>query len=238
VSLKVELHAHSSDDPEDRVPYTTLQLIDRAAALGYGALAVTLHNRQLDLDPYRAYAVARGIALIPGVERTIEGKHVLLLNFSPRGSAVTTFDALARLRAAETGLVIAPHPFYPLSNSLRGLLDRFPALFDAVEINAMYARGVDFNTRAAQWASANGKPLVGGGDVHRLAQLGTTYSLVDTAADAGSICDAVRAGRVRVETQPLSWFKSAAIFGDLVRAWAWTSVRGRPAGRLEKRGTV
>src|SRR4051794_15065792 len=101
MSLKVELHAHSSDDPEDHVPYTTTQLIDRAAALGYDAIALTLHNRQLDLDPLRRHAEARRIALIPGVERTIEGKHVLLLNFTAQGSVVTTFEALARLRAAE-----------------------------------------------------------------------------------------------------------------------------------------
>jgi predicted metal-dependent phosphoesterase TrpH len=230
--LKVELHAHSSDDPEDRVPYTTVQLIDRAAALGYDALALTLHNLQLDLDPLRRHAETRGIALIPGVERTIEGKHVLLLNFTAQGSAVTSFDALARLRAAEAGLVIAPHPFYPIASSLGPMLERHPALFDAVEINSMYAPGIDFNRRAVRWAASHGKPIVGGGDVHRLAQLGTTYSMIDSAADPRAICEAVRAGRVRVETRPLSWVKSAAIFADLVRAWLWTSLRGprRAAG--------
>jgi hypothetical protein len=37
--IKVELHAHTSDDPADLIPYTTCKLIDRAAALGYGALS-------------------------------------------------------------------------------------------------------------------------------------------------------------------------------------------------------
>ena len=225
--LKVELHAHSSDDPQDRVPYTTTELIDRAALLGYDALALTLHDRQLDVAPYRAHAAARGVVLIPGVERTIEGKHVLMLNFSPQGALVTTFDALGRLRETEAGLVIAPHPFYPLANSLGDVLDRWPSLFDAIEINAMYARGLDFNRRAQQWAARWGKPMVGGGDVHRLAQLGTTYSLVDAAPHAGAVCEAIRAGRVRVETRPLSWVKAATIFGDLVRAWIWSSLRGR-----------
>jgi DNA-binding NarL/FixJ family response regulator len=31
--MKVELHAHTSDDPVDRIPHSTEQLIDRAAAL-------------------------------------------------------------------------------------------------------------------------------------------------------------------------------------------------------------
>jgi predicted metal-dependent phosphoesterase TrpH len=236
--LKVELHAHSADDPEDRVPHTTTQLIDRAALLGYDAIAVTLHNRQLDLTPFAAHAVARGIVLIPGVERTIEGKHVLLLNFTAQGSAVSTFDALARLRQAEAGLVVAPHPFYPLSHSLGDVLDRHPSLFDAIEINAMYAPGLDFNRRTARWAAANGKPVVGGGDVHRLRQLGTTYTMIDAAAEPAALCGAVRAGRVRVETRRLSWLEAASIFGDIVCAAAWTSLRGHPAGGVENRGAV
>ena len=46
--LKVELHAHTDQDPVDRIPHSTEQLIERAAALGYGALAVTLHDRYFD----------------------------------------------------------------------------------------------------------------------------------------------------------------------------------------------
>ena len=71
--LKVELHAHTADDPVDRIPHTAGELIDRAAELGYGALAITLHERQLDVTPLVPYAAERGVTLIPGVERTIEG---------------------------------------------------------------------------------------------------------------------------------------------------------------------
>ena len=44
--VKVELHTHTADDPVDRIPYTSEQLIDRAAAHGYDALSITLHERQ------------------------------------------------------------------------------------------------------------------------------------------------------------------------------------------------
>jgi predicted metal-dependent phosphoesterase TrpH len=229
VPLKVELHAHTSDDPHDSIPHSSIELLDRASALGYQALAITLHDKQIDLGPLRAHAEARGLVLIPGVERTIEGKHVLLLNFSARAEGITTFDALARLRTEEPGLVVAPHPFYPLGCSLGNTLDRFPALFDAVEVNALHARGVDFNQAAIRWAAAHGKPLVGNGDVHRLAQLGTTYSLVDAAPDARAICEAIRAGRVEVRSARLSWIKTLTVFLDIVVVWLWTSaVRREP----------
>ena len=56
--LKVELHSHTADDPHDRIPYSAEQLIDRAAALGYDALAITLHDRQLDLARLAPYAAS------------------------------------------------------------------------------------------------------------------------------------------------------------------------------------
>src|SRR5215204_6039444 len=102
--LKVELHSHTADDPSDKIPYSTHQLIDRAAELGYGALAVTLHDKQLDPAPFVDYARERGVTLIPGLERTIGGKHVLLLNFRRGAEDVHSFDDLARLRRRESGL--------------------------------------------------------------------------------------------------------------------------------------
>ena len=79
--LKVELHAHTDDDPADRITHSTRQLIDRAAGLGYGALAITLHDRYFDPAPLAAHARERGIVLLPGIERTIANRHVLLINF-------------------------------------------------------------------------------------------------------------------------------------------------------------
>jgi predicted metal-dependent phosphoesterase TrpH len=213
--LKVELHSHSADDPLDRIPHSTTQLIDRAAALGYDALAITLHDRQLDVRPFARYAAERGVTLVPGIERTIEGKHVLLLNFRRGAEDVQDFEDLARLRQREPGLVIAPHPFFPHPTCLRGLMDRHADLFDAVEYNAMFTRALNFNERAVRWAREHGKPVVGNGDVHRLRQMGTTYSLVDAAPDADAICAAIHAGRVQFSAEPISAAAAAGLIADL-----------------------
>src|SRR5262245_41416330 len=107
--LKAELHTHSSEDPVDLIPYDANELVDRAAALGYTALAVTLHDRQLDLAVLAPYARERGIVVVPGIERTIRGKHVLLLNFPAQlAESVADLDELRRLKAKTAGLVIAP----------------------------------------------------------------------------------------------------------------------------------
>ena len=222
--LKVELHTHTSDDPVDRIPHTVEELIDRAAVLEYQALAITLHDRQLDLRRYSACARERGIVLIPGIERTIEGRHVLLLNFRRGAADVHTFADLARLKQRTAGLVIAPHPFFPASVCLGGDIDRRPNLFDAVEYNAMFTSSVNFNRRAVRWATRHGKPLVGNCDVHRLHQLGTTYSLVDAEPHPDAICAAIAAGRVRVESRALTWPEVARTLGTMwlgdVAAWS------------------
>jgi predicted metal-dependent phosphoesterase TrpH len=213
--LKVELHTHTADDPLDAIPHTTTQLIERAASMGYDALAVTLHDRQLELCPYAAVAAEHGITLIPGVERTIEGKHVLLLNFRRGTEDVRTFDDLAALKRREPGLVIAPHPYFPGGTCLRGLLERHARLFDAVEYNGMFTSWLNFNIPAVRWAHTHGRPMVGCGDVHRLRQLGTTFSLIDAERDPEAICDAIRAGRVQVHATPRSWASAVGIMADL-----------------------
>lgn len=231
--IKVELHTHTADDPADLIPHTTRELVDRASALGFGALAVTLHDRQLDVAPLDDYARSRGVLLIRGIERTIQGKHVLLLNFPAVTERVRSFEDVACLkRDHPAGLVVAPHPFYPGSTCLRGLMTRHAALFDAVEINYFFTRDVDFNLPAERWAERHGRPLVGNSDLHRLHQLGRTYSLVDApaGADADAICGAVRVGRVEVHARPISLVQAAAHVGDLYLAAVARALRQlRPA---------
>jgi predicted metal-dependent phosphoesterase TrpH len=218
--LKVELHSHTSADPHDYIPHSTNELIDRAAALGYGALAITLHDRYLDIRGIREYARDRGITLIAGVEKTVEGKHVLLINFDAEAETTDSFEKLARLRRSQPrGLVVAPHPFYPTRSCLGRLLERHAGLFDAVEFNAFYTATLNhFNQSALSWARAAGKPVVANADVHRLRQLGTTFTLVDAPPDPDAICEAIRAGRIEIHTTPLTPITAATYMADLALA--------------------
>jgi predicted metal-dependent phosphoesterase TrpH len=226
--LKVDLHIHTTEDPVDQIGYDAFTLVDRAVAMGFDAVAITLHDRQLRLDALDWYARARGIVLVPGIERTILGKHVLLLNFPLEAQQVDSFEALASLKTAHPGgLVIAPHPFFPGGSPLRDRLEANASVFDAVEWSYFWTRALNFNARAAQWATAHGKPLVGNSDLHDIRQLGRTYSLVDAAPDPSAICEAVRAGRVEVVTSPVPYAELAAVFGGM-------AIRGRKEPELLK----
>ena len=214
--LKVELHTHTADDPQDRVLHSACALIDRAAVYEYDAIAITLHDRQLDLRPLAPYAAERGLVLIPGVERTIAGRHVLLLNFPGGAEDVKSFGDVARLKRHAPGLVVAPHPFFPSPRCLLERMNQHAGLFDAVEYNAMFTASLNFNVLAERWARRHDKPMVGNGDVHQLEQLGTTYSLVDAERDPVSICEAIATGRVRIVSRPLPWSTAARIATSLI----------------------
>lgn len=240
--IRAEFHAHTSDDRHDRLPHTARDLIARAGALGYGALAITLHDSTLDPAPLAAFAREHGVRLVRGCERTIQGKHVLLLNYTADAiRGIRHFDDLALLKAAHPdGLVIAPHPFYPIPSAMgRENLEAYRSAWDAVEVNAMHVRGLDWNRQAVAWAEAHGVPLVGNGDVHRLSQLGRTWSDIDVDLPAGmpdeeaaaAICGAIRAGRVQVRTTPITHWRAALIFVQM----SISGTLGRLSERRERR---
>jgi predicted metal-dependent phosphoesterase TrpH len=214
--LKVDLHIHTGEDPVDRISHTATGLVDRAVALGFDAVAITLHDSQFSDPRVFEYARERGLVLVPGAERTIEGNHVLMLNF-PAGAieSARTFDDVAKLKARTDGLVIAPHPYFPDGTCLRSRLDAHADLFDAVEWSYFWTHGINFNARAERWARAHGKPVVGNSDLHNLRQLGRTYTLIDASPDPAAICAAIRAGKVTLRTEPVPLLELFDVFGGM-----------------------
>ena len=215
--LKTDLHIHSSEDPRDVIAHDAYALMDRAVELGFDAIALTLHDRQIAERRLFDYARDHGLTLIPGVERTIEGRHVLLINFSHGVDQVRTFADLARLKSRENGLVIAAHPFFPDKTCLRSMLDAHVDLFDAVEWSYFWTRGLNFNARAASWADTHGKPVVGNSDLHDLRQFGRTCSYVYAERDPASICSAIRSGLVTLQTSPVPPLELAQVLTGMFR---------------------
>jgi len=215
--LKVDLHLHTSEDPADVISHDAYQLVDRAAELGFDALAITLHDRTLSDSRLSGYARDRGIVLVPGVERTIEGRHVLLLNFAVGTDHVRTFGDLAALRSRGNGIVIAAHPFFPNGNSLRSRLSEHADLFDAVEWSYFWTRGLNFNAKAARWAAEHGKPVVASSDLHDLQQFGRTCSFVFAEPNPDAICAAIREGRVSIQTSPVPKVELVRVVSGMMR---------------------
>lgn len=226
MALKVDLHTHTAGDPLDTfIKYQPWQLIERAIALGYGALAITLHTRvfyDADLD---MYASDNGLVLIPGMEANVNRKHVLLycpkdkfaideLNARSRESKDNlSFDQLARLK--EEGvvkLIIAPHPYFILPNCLGNELRAHHDLFDLVE-ESWYHTGLNLlptslnifnrNQKAKLVARSLGKPMIATSDAHFFDNFGGAYSIIHSEHDLESIIKVLQS-KEKLKIKPIS----------------------------------
>jgi len=158
------------------------------------------------------YARKRGVLLIPGVEATLEGKHVVLYNFLDYDNSWSGPEIVTKHKGPNQ-LAIAPHPFFPIQVSLGKLVSRWRGLFDAIEYNCFYLFWLNFNQRAEEVAQQLDLPLVGNSDLHWIFQLGRTYSLIYADKNTGSVLNAIKQGHVRLVTKPVSSFFVARCFG-------------------------
>ena len=226
--LKADLHLHTREG-ERWIAYGARELIDRAARDGYQVLSITNHDTVTYSAELAAYARERGILLIPGVEATIEGKHVLLYNLDGPAARIRTFADLRRLKGPEW-LVLAAHPFFPHPICLRDRLLQEIDLFDAIEFSHFYTPRIDFNRRAVRFAREIGLPLVGTSDSHFAAQFGTTYSLLEGEPTVASVFAAIRKGQARIVSRPLSLGLCARLMTEMiVRDWGKLARRAIPS---------
>src|SRR5437667_2881845 len=135
--IKLDLHIHTLDDPKDVIDYSAHQLLERARALGFRVLAITLHDAVFDRAEVFDDAARMGILLIPAAEVRLEGADVILLNVcASEIESLRSLDDLEELRRRRgpSLFTIAPHPFYVLGGSIgEKLIERIDC-FDAIEL--------------------------------------------------------------------------------------------------------
>jgi predicted metal-dependent phosphoesterase TrpH len=214
--VKIDLHIHTLEDPKDAVDYSAHQLLERAKSLGFGVLAITLHDAVFDRKEVFADAAAMGILLIPAAEVRLLGADVIVLNLTSEEVArLKNFDDLRQLRAQRGSSIftIAPHPFYVLGGSIGARLVREIDCFDAIELCHFHIGLFNPNWRAKRVASRFGKPLIATSDAHRLHAFGQHYTSIPRprALTVESVLAALRNGPLRLTSPPCS-------FSDLMSA--------------------
>lgn len=208
--LKLDLHIHTLDDPKDHLDYTAHQLLERAHALGFGALAITLHDTVFDRREVFADAAEMGILLIPAAEMRLEGADVVLLNVQPNDiSDLRTFADLRALRArrGDSLLAFAPHPFFVLGASIGKRMLREMDCFDAIEICHFHKGLFDLNRRARRVAAAHGKPLLATSDAHNLRAFGSHYTMIPRPSEltVEAVLRGLREGPHRLTSPSSTW---------------------------------
>src|SRR3989344_5154249 len=210
--LKMDLHTHCNEDPLDRfIKHSPEEVIDHAAKIGFNAISITCHNKVVFSRSMQKYADLRNILLIPGAEKNIENRHVLLFNFTQDEiDKIKTFEDLRKIKKPEH-LVIAPHPFYAHPNkiSLFSKLEDNIDVFDAIEYcNLYFKRLNNLNKKAEKIAEKYNLPMVGNSDMHSLEYMGSNFTLVDAEKNVLSVIKAVKDKKVNVSSRPRSFLEA------------------------------
>ncbi len=220
-NYKVQFHCHTGSDPSDCIFHSDKDLIDRAAHHKYDVLAITCHNKVVHTEELEKYAAGKGILLIPGIEKTVEGNHVVIVNASKETELIETFKDLEKYKKGNPdSLIFAPHPYHPIPIKVVSLgkeLDKNVHLFDAIEWSCFHTKMGRFNEKAKIKAKEFGLPMIATADNHVLAYLDYTYSVV-TAPNktAKDIIDAVKNGNLEIKTRPMSFLRLAGMTGRLL----------------------
>src|SRR3989344_2057724 len=179
--LKVDMHMHTNYLLVERKDmFTPKELIDKAVELKFDAIAITEHADYKDIEidalktyyDFKSYAESKNLLLIPGFERSIHGKHVLIFNYA-KGNIhnIKTFKDLKKIKS-NSNLIIAPHPFHIKHYCLGYNLTKNIGLFDAIEHCHVYTNIINPNIISEKIAKKYNKPLIALSDTHSQSQFG------------------------------------------------------------------
>lgn len=190
--LKADLHIHCNGDPQDsKIKYTPMDVMKLAAKQNFDVLSFTLHNKIFNTSSLNGYAKKLGITLIPGIEATFSGKHILLYNISNEEmEKIKSFDDLYKYK--DNVAVGAPHPFFLIPSCLGNKVFEHRKLFDFIEHTHFYTKTLNLNKKAVAVAKEFKIPLVANSDVHFLPLFGKDYTLIDTIQKTDAILDALK----------------------------------------------
>lgn len=208
IKLKCCLHAHTNEEPYEWIFHNAKTFIAEAKKRHYDVIAFTCHDHFFYNREISDYCQQEDIILIPGIEKSIEKKHVLIINASSESQQIKSFQDLAIYKKNHPqSLIIAPHPYFPGTNCLNSALNKNIHLFDCIEISHFFHNYINFNRKALKLANRNNIPLIATPDSHMKNQLDNSYCIVNSEKkDIKSIIKALKKQQYSNFSKPLSTF--------------------------------
>lgn len=208
--FKIQFHVHTAQDPIDHPRHSEYEMLDHAAQKGYDAISITCHEKLIFSDELKNYAEKKGILLIPGIEKDIEKRHVLIINATPEAEKIRTFEDLKKYKTENLDcLVIAPHPYYFTHFCLNEKFEKYHELFDAVEYSWYHTKYLNsWNKKAEKSAKKYGLPIIATSDNHILSYFNVQFSFINAAEKTWpEIKKAILSKKIVPQKNPLSLFK-------------------------------
>jgi len=214
--LKASLHIHVQGDLDDYIPYTIMDLVERAYELHFDVLAITTHRRILCPRVIQDAAKELGILLIPGIELNLNG-HILILNATQDAETLKTLPDLREYKKNHPEcFVIAAHPFFiGKSKCLQKRLAPNLDLFDGLEKSWFYTPKIDFNKKTEHLASGHDLPFIATADVHLLEQLEMDHVMIHAEKNIESIFEALRSQQFANVSEPKKLFRMLWTFAKI-----------------------
>jgi predicted metal-dependent phosphoesterase TrpH len=216
--LKAQLHIHINEDPEDNIDYSIYEVIETAKKQKFDIIAITMHDKYFKNPKAIKYAKNKGIILIPGIEKRIQKKHVLIYNANKKIEKIETFKELSKYKENNPNcLIIAPHPFYYVKECLKSKIKKHLNLFDAWEFSFFYCKLINPNMKLIKRSKMCKKPVIGTSDVHDLNYFSKTYTLIDAKKNTIDIINAIKNNKVGIVTSPLKIKEILYIIAKMIK---------------------
>ena len=209
----VDLHLHTNRGSSDS-NLAPRDLVDRARAIGIGAVCITEHDNMWDSREIAALAAGSGVIFMRGMEVTTDMGHVGAFGLERYVGGIYKLAELRRVVNLEGGILIANHPFrYKLDQRFSFInpdsepidptyperaakLEIFE-MVDAIEV-LNGACSEDENLFALKVARRLGLAEVAGSDSHSAGSVGCVTTLLDgPIRDERELIEAIRSRRCR-----------------------------------------
>jgi predicted metal-dependent phosphoesterase TrpH len=211
--FSVDLHLHTNRGSSDS-NLSPKDLVERAGAIGIGAVCITEHDSMWDVREMTDLAADSGVIFLRGMEVTTDMGHIGAFGLERYIGGIYKLAELRRVVDAEGGILVANHPFrykldprFSFINPDSEPIDpTFPdraaklkifEFVDAIEV-LNGACSEEENIFALKVARHLGIAEVAGSDSHSAGSIGCVATLVDAPVKTErALIDAIRARRCR-----------------------------------------
>ncbi len=170
--MKCDLHIHSFYSLRDGVN-SPEDIINQAIKIGLDSVAITDHDTINGFLKAKDYAKKLEFDLIPGIEISSRGGHILGLFIEEEIPKNISAEETIEMIHQHGGLAVAPHPYDLLRKGVGDLVKKLK--FDGIEV--MNGRSYLANGKAKKVAENLDMALTGGSDAHIIDEVGNCYTI-------------------------------------------------------------
>ena len=197
LGLKIDLHVHTCYSYD---ALTTLEeVVTYSKKRGLDGVAITDHDTLLGAT---RLSQKTKLVVIPGIEITALGGHVLALNVTqPIPPKLSLSETVKRIREAG-GIAVAAH----ITSLNKSTLTRQISSYDAVEVINSGAIPFSLSTYLSRkFATRFNLPQTGGSDSHYGPEIGAAYTVIEADPDVDEIVQAIKKGATLPLGKPIPW---------------------------------